>query len=129
MLATGAPRQASFGQGNVNSSIILAGLNCVGSEASIFDCDGSSINICTHSQDAGAVCAGIYNNKYVTLSSSIICLLNSTQGQLSALMEMSDWSVAPITWKVVWKCATMEHGAQSVMMGGDWLMPMSPAGS
>ena len=52
---------ASYGQGS--GSIVLKSLNCVGNEDSIFDCprDEISISICTHSRDAGAVCAGMYN--------------------------------------------------------------------
>ena len=39
---------------------MLDDLACVGTEASLFDCTHSGVNIhnCAHSEDAGAVCEG-----------------------------------------------------------------------
>ncbi len=49
---------ASFGQGTGN--IVFDDVACTGTEASLFDCPNSGLNIhnCGHSEDAGVVCMG-----------------------------------------------------------------------
>ncbi len=54
--ATSAPRLATFGQGT--GDIILDDLQCVGTEANLFECPHSGVNVhnCVHAEDAGVVC-------------------------------------------------------------------------
>lgn len=58
---TSAPRLAAYGQGT--GPIHLDDLICVGTEATLLDCPhpGVGIENCGHSEDASAVCAGIYS--------------------------------------------------------------------
>ncbi len=61
--ATSAPVRARYGQGT--GEIILDDLRCVGTEANLIACPHTGVGIgvgvdnCAHSEDAGAVCAGI----------------------------------------------------------------------
>ena len=55
--ATSALIEAAFGQGS--GLILLDNLHCTGSESHLIDCLHSGIgnHDCSHSEDAGAVCA------------------------------------------------------------------------
>jgi len=55
--ALGAPGSARFGEGN--GSIWLGGVQCLGNESSIKDCQhgGWNNNNCLHSQDASVICS------------------------------------------------------------------------
>ena len=47
--------------------------------------------------------------------------------QLHVQIKTSGWLVEIITWRVVWRCATTEPGALSVMTRGILMMPWLPA--
>lgn len=63
-------------------------------------------------------------NKYFVVLVMFVILL-----QLGALKGLFDWQTAPRTWRVVWRCATVEVGALSVTIALVHLMQMSLAGS
>ncbi|XP_064384964.1 uncharacterized protein LOC135333878 isoform X2 [Halichondria panicea] len=54
--ATSAPGSATFGQGT--GVIVLDDLQCVGTEANLFECPHSGVNVhnCAHFEDAGVTC-------------------------------------------------------------------------
>ncbi len=60
-MATQALSNAFFGQGT--GLIVLDDLQCVGTEASLFNCTHSGVNInnCVHAEDAGVICGGKHN--------------------------------------------------------------------
>jgi len=64
--ALGAPGSARFGEGN--GSIWLGGVQCLGNESSIKDCQhgGWNNNNCFHSQDASVICSSKYHLLSVT---------------------------------------------------------------
>ena len=57
--ATSAPRFAAFGEGT--GPIVFDNVQCVGTEASLFDCPNSGVGVhnFAHSEDASAVCSGL----------------------------------------------------------------------
>ena len=58
--AVSAPRFSPFGQSS--GPIWLDQLGCAGTEASLCECSSNAIGVhdCSHFEDAGAVCQGIY---------------------------------------------------------------------
>lgn len=51
-------RQSSSLYGEGMGELFLTDLNCNGGENNLFECDGSSITECDHSEDAGVRCGG-----------------------------------------------------------------------
>ena len=54
-------------------------------------------------------------------------IIASVPSQWSAMMEISDFKVAPMLARDVWRSATVKHGAQSAMISGAMWMLAWPA--
>ena len=52
-------RNAYYGSGGVNQSILLDNVVCQGDESSLLNCRHANIINCDHSEDAGVKCGGI----------------------------------------------------------------------
>ena len=102
---------------------MLDDLACTGTETSLFSCTHTTSHNCAHSEDVGITCQGLHEKIFCSIGHVFILL------QLGALKGLFDWQTAPRTWRVVWRCATVEVGALSVTIALVHLMQMSLAGS
>ena len=116
---------AAFGQGT--GQIWLDNVQCVGTEARLADCPANAIGShnCVHFEDASVVCQPFVTEppRKLRLQCQTHLTILSCEIQ-NAQMVTSDWWVAVLRWKDVWRFAIVDDGALSVMICGVMLMLM-----